>query len=459
MFLEGAGGSMLAIPVLSSLLPREARAQAVSRPKYIQVVSSESAKKESADPNVGVGTYRSLGSDATAAPLSEIITKSGRISAVYGTAFNPFASKMNLITNTICHTANTNHNESIPTTGGGVVKKATEDLRDPVNKFSVDYRLQQVIYGSQTPALKAIRMTLDPKTYLGTFCYDGNRGGMADKVTSIEGLRNRLGLVLNSSSQTTTNTSRRDLFSAVLADYQKTANSRQISASDKKLLEAAMQRVAEIRDTSTPTSTSVTCGLPAQSGTNDFFGRHKQAIDILVAALSCGVTDIVAYTILQGEDSVFNRSSIHDAHHRGSGTDMDNFMRWRMKILAYFLQKMESTEMPSGKSLLDESLLYYGTEYATVGTVHKTQGFTSLLAGGAGGRMITGQHIDAGQAPLGRVLITIMKAFGLSTSQIEGSSGIVGFGEYAAAAGTVVYPQTAKFFANAEKRLHLPILR
>jgi len=467
MFLQGAGGAFLSIPFLSSLLPKTAKAQeVVNDPKYIQLLTSESGHRASNDPVSR--TFTNLDSDTKSANLSTAVSLDGEISKNFGSGFNPYADKINIISNTTCYTKLLLHNECIHSTASGITNVSRTE---PINAFSLDYRLQQNIYQNKTaPVLQAIRMNLDPISsegsaqYLSSCCYDGS-GPIANPITSLSGLKSAVGLAFNSqnSSSGSQFTSRRDLFSAVIGDYQTVINSSRISSADKSILEAAMQSYSEIK-TSEENAQALTCSLPQAGSEVNFFERHKRAIDIQVASLSCGITNIISNTIYQGEDSIFSRPAIHGVHHARGNDQINEYMRWRSKIVLYFIEKLAATPTPGGSNLLNDSLLYYGQEFSDVNTAHQMIGFTSFLAGGAGGKIQTGLHVDAGGAPLGRVHITIMKAFGLTTSQIEAGGG-VGFGDYSTnyvfgSSGTQDYDKalTDKFFTNTEKRKALPII-
>jgi|GEM_PF-5877996 len=467
MFLQGAGGTFLSIPFLGSLLPKSARAQTTSNdPKYIQLLTSESGHKASNDP-VSRG-FTNLDADTRSANLSTAVTQDGAISKNFGAGFNPYADKINIISNTTCYTKLLLHNECIHSTASGITNVSRTE---PVNAFSIDHRLQQNIYKNRAaPVLQAIRMNLDPISsegsaqYLSSCCYDGS-GPIANPITSLSGLKNAVGLAFNSQNSSSGNkfATRRDLLSAVIGDYNKVLRDPRMSSADKNILEAAMQSYSEIK-TSEENAQSLTCSLPQEGSEVNFFERHKRAVDIQVASLSCGITNIISNTIYQGEDSIFSRPAIHGVHHARGNDKINEYMRWRSKIVLYFIEKLAATPTPGGSNLLNDSLLYYGQEFADVDTAHQMIGFTSLLAGGAAGRLQTGFHIDAGGAPLGRVHITIMKAFGLSTSQIEIGGG-VGFGDYSTdyvygSSGMRDYDRslTSKFFTNTEKRKALPII-
>lgn len=466
MLLQGLGGAFLAVPFLSSLIPRPARAQLNPELKYIQLVTSESGHKASNSPMASKMT--NLDADTKAANLSDIVSRDGRISANFGKGFNQYADKINIISNTNCYSFHTLHNECVHTTASGVVKQSRTEPRNP---FSMDYRIEQNIYGSGAqPPIRALRMNLEPISsegsaqYKSSCAYDG-QGPIANPITSLAALKNAVGLAFSNQSDAPVEvrTSRRDLLGAVLADFNRVMNSRRISSEDKRILEAAMDSYSSIQKNE-QSSQSLTCSMPASGVETNYLDKHKRAIDILVAALSCGVTRVVTGTIYQGEDKVFSRPAIHGRHHARVDDKINDFMRWRSQVVLYFIERLAATPSTTGGTLLDDSLLYYGQEFADVNTAHQTQGYTSLLAGGAAGKIQTGLHIDAGGAPLGRTMITVMQAFGLSTPQIEAGGG-VGFGEYSpnykyGSSGFRDYDKalTSRFFTNAEKRKALPIL-
>ena len=118
MFLKGAGGAVLAMPFLESLLPRTASGQAMTPPKRFIVLKSFSTQliqdwyphftgngyqlhdsKYSGDKADGTTLLTQKlvsGKNYTWAPLADFQTTTG-ISGILGPALNPFLSKLTLI--------------------------------------------------------------------------------------------------------------------------------------------------------------------------------------------------------------------------------------------------------------------------------------------------------------------------------------------------------------------------
>src|SRR5690349_13578937 len=155
MFLQGAGGVLLALPFLPSLLAREARAQSTTAPRRFIAVKSYSTQiirswypsysgngytARAYDPNNGKldGTTNlkealtqssgrhSDGKEYFArwAPLSDLAA-GGRFSEILGPAFNPFLSKM-LLLRGLDFMPDTNHNQ-----GGMLGNYAAADVTHP----------------------------------------------------------------------------------------------------------------------------------------------------------------------------------------------------------------------------------------------------------------------------------------------------------------------------------------
>ncbi|GAB5403197.1 MAG: DUF1552 domain-containing protein [Aureliella sp.] len=69
--------------------------------------------------------------------------------------------------------------------------------------------------------------------------------------------------------------------------------------------------------------------------------------------------------------------------------------RWHTAQVAYFLQRLNSIQEPDGRTLLDNSMILYGSSLAD-GHEHEERDLPLLLAGGGGGTIRSGRQIDFG---------------------------------------------------------------
>jgi hypothetical protein len=76
-----------------------------------------------------------------------------------------------------------------------------------------------------------------------------------------------------------------------------------------------------------------------------------------------------------------------------------------------------------------------------------------ITAGGAGGRLITGQYIDFGGRLMNNLLVTLFATMGLEPADYE-QNGVVGFGDYEGN-GSEAY---SAYVSNDERRRPLPYL-
>ncbi len=119
---------------------------------------------------------------------------------------------------------------------------------------------------------------------------------------------------------------------------------------------------------------------------------------------------------LKGEAYQGNSSDLaHNAH------DFKLINRWHTKNFAEFALKMEARKDPTGKSLLDKTLLVHGS-CQSKGPHHMADNLFFALAGGANGRIKTGITSNKKQ-PLTNLWLTIMKRYGVNIAKFGDSTG------------------------------------
>jgi len=137
----------------------------------------------------------------------------------------------------------------------------------------------------------------------------------------------------------------------------------------------------------------------------DNFGLvGKLQMDQLVLALGCGVTRVGTLTWSHAvsptriAETGATRAN-HDASHYGSdaggeiAADFIAHRRWFMEQLVYLIESMRSLPDPSGGTLLDNVVVFVGTDIND-GNLHDHNDMPFLLAGGAAGQLETGRSLD-----------------------------------------------------------------
>jgi hypothetical protein len=95
---------------------------------------------------------------------------------------------------------------------------------------------------------------------------------------------------------------------------------------------------------------------------------------------------------------------------------------YHMQLLAYFLEKLQSTPDGDG-SLLDHSMILYGGGMGD-GNLHRHSDLPCLMAGQLGGKFATSRHLAYKlDTPMSNLLLTILHAVGVNLDKLGDSTG------------------------------------
>lgn len=443
MFLTGAGGAMLALPLLESLLPRSAAAQGTTAPKRLIVLKSFSTQliqewyprfsgngyqlhdavypgTSKADGTTLLTQPLGTGGGYTQAPLTDFQTPNG-ISGILGPALNPFLPKLNLIRG-LDFLPVVNHNY-----GGllGNFSSCTAATPCQADSLMDVPTIDQVLAYSpkfypSAPAVRALHLA-QGVTNAMSYSDGGNRGG---PVTQQQTRTNPL-TAFNDCFQgfmpgTTTAPNRDKLIvDRVREDYVRLKASARLSRADKLMLDQYLTHITELQARLMPTQT-LACTPPVapqslanNSGTDptDIVTKWNLMLDIAAAAIMCDRTRIItigvhkalgpspnaADTTLQGyyhsEDASGGtwHGLAHDWGNANARRMLKGVNAWVAEhVFAKLLQKLDVME-GGGRTYLDNSLVYWGNE---LGFNHIAYSVPCLLAGSAGGYLRTGRYLD-----------------------------------------------------------------
>jgi hypothetical protein len=499
MFLQGAGKTVLSIPFLPSLLPRDAWAQAcATMPVRFFMCSSQ----WSPSPELFIGGLTANDRRSENVNIRSL-TGLSNISPVIGAEFNPYLRKMSILrgidnygpelvsgheygmgaSGTPCIWHHDQGNEG----GRYYIPNRTDHYIPPVlNVSSIDVILSESskVYPNGSPANRRL-ISLVPTDDQNLSIYDwGNatngswkRGvtrASADGVVrsmSSQDLYNLFvreftgGSMVITPPPATSNTDR-DVVQAVYDDYKSLRDSTQISKDDKLNLENYMSLINELiknitNQSTQPTPTmSCTNPVPNQGSNNNNFGRWKNQVDIVTAAMACDLTRVAnlqlnSLEVMPGLEP----AQLHNYHHSLSGSNEPNtggsttanFFRQQWvnagRKFAYVLERMNSFN-EGGATLLDNSIVYWWTQHGMAqpcGTSHSDADRGIIVAGGGRGALEMGYFIDyrhvsenwttnyrlAGRPglPINNLLMTFLNAFAIPAAEYE-RPGQPGFGAY-----------------------------
>lgn len=171
-------------------------------------------------------------------------------------------------------------------------------------------------------------------------------------------------------------------------------------------------------------------GVEAPAGIPPSFEEHIGLMfDMLVLAFQTDSTRI-ATMLLAGEGSnrTFTEIGLSEGHHnlthhRNNPEMIDKVKEidlWYVKQLAKFLEKMDQAKEADGRSLLDHSMIMYGSGNAD-GNRHSHTNLPILLAGG-GGSLTGGRYVKTKPAPLTNLFLSMADRMGAKGIENHGDS-------------------------------------
>jgi hypothetical protein len=191
------------------------------------------------------------------------------------------------------------------------------------------------------------------------------------------------------------------------------------------------------------------------------YDRNKHAdimIDLVTLALQCDLTRVVTFmlddarsdfsygfldlrtftatgsTPSAGPMPLGGLHGLSAAGDSNSGWATINY--WFVQKLVRLCQKMQAIQDGAGTTLLDQSVVWFGSEMH--GGNHDGFDLPVLYVGSGGGRLVVGQHIDFASRPLGQDLASVYFTFLTKVFDIGVDSFGVGVGNYANAGRRII---------------------
>jgi len=124
-------------------------------------------------------------------------------------------------------------------------------------------------------------------------------------------------------------------------------------------------------------------------------------------------------------DSGF-KGAFHSASHHGEREDrIVDFQRintYHVSMIPYLLEKLKSTPDADGSTLLDNSVIIYGSPMGD-SNLHNHKRCPIFIAGHAGGRLKGGLHLRAPDGtPMANLMLSVMHKLGVDDMQQFGDS-------------------------------------
>lgn len=155
--------------------------------------------------------------------------------------------------------------------------------------------------------------------------------------------------------------------------------------------------------------------------------------DMLVAAFQSGLTNVATLMIAPERwdttylfDGVSEKpQSHHLLSHNGWSEELRKIDEFHVQQFATLLQKMDAIREADGSTLLDNTILTYGSGLGS-GANHSYDRLPTLVAGSGGGKLKTGFHLECKPGtPLANLWLAQARAVGLELGEFADSTGVV----------------------------------
>jgi hypothetical protein len=275
MFLQGASAT-LAIPFLPSIV----NAQSVAQDTFFFFLPfNQGVPRSKFWPLNKTVAFAQTEANTKIRALSEIIAANGKISDLLDASWNVHASKINIMTHLNLFGSTWDHRPLGP---------GCASTNYDMPNYSLDHCIRESWlkkgYKPKLPFLSVnIGRTFTSGDYWA-FSWGVNGGKDYPVIDNIQKLE--LAIMGSAPAPGGAVTSQQKLVDAVLGDYQRLLNDRRISSLDKTRLTDAMDQWNDIQNN----SRSGACAMPASVGATTNFGvQNRQAVDLITAAMSCGL--------------------------------------------------------------------------------------------------------------------------------------------------------------------------
>ena len=212
----------------------------------------------------------------------------------------------------------------------------------------------------------------------------------------------------------------------------------QLGAADRTALDGYLESVREIeRQTQKIAATDTSkMHIPDRPvGVMDDFDKQVELLfNLITIAYQADITRVISFVMVaEGTNQTYNHVGVPDSFHPVShhANDLERINKlvtiqsWHMKMFANFLQKMSDTKDGDG-SLLDHSILMYGSNMGN-SDQHNNYPIPTVIVGGGNGKMkLGGQHIVMpDRTPFANVHLTLLNKAGIETEKFADSTGII----------------------------------
>lgn len=201
-----------------------------------------------------------------------------------------------------------------------------------------------------------------------------------------------------------------------------------LGSGDRQRLDAHLTGVRELErqlDRSA-SAQAAACALPASptlDGSKYSEEGENLLIDLTALALKCDLTRYASFMVSYGGASNGPAPNQHALTHDQNREATVPIVAGQVAFFARLLSKLsDDTALEGSGTVLDNSLLYLGSELSG-GSQHSNDNLPVVLAGKAGGQVVTGRHIAYPSGTLmKRMMLAMLQLGGVPVSEFAGTN-------------------------------------
>jgi hypothetical protein len=221
---------------------------------------------------------------------------------------------------------------------------------------------------------------------------------------------------------------RKSVLDGAIGDYQRLAT--RVSGEDRTRVTAHLDALRDVEKRILGASATAcdrnALTAPVIGTTRDV--NWRASMDLAVAALTCDATRVAVMTFDHAGGGgpplpwIGVNTDMHELSHQVVGAKPDSasvaaftsVVRWFNGELAYFVDRLKATKLPDGNTLLDETVVFQGSE---ISYNHACPDMPYLLVAGDKTPLRTGRFVQVGpKVPHNNLLVTLLHAFGIDAT-------------------------------------------
>jgi hypothetical protein len=227
---------------------------------------------------------------------------------------------------------------------------------------------------------------------------------------------------------------RRSILDYVLEDVASVQG--RIGAADQRKLDEYLSSLRDIElrlnRTAQPTPPPAGATRPtAASGRRPYPDHVRLMIDLMVIAFQADLTRVVTLPFAnEGSNQTYPWAGAPvphhgTSHHSGNASKQESLAKinhYHITHLAYLLQRLDSIQEGNGATILDNTLIGYGSGNSD-GQRHNHDNLPILLCGRGGNTVSTGRHVRFNDVPLNNLWLSMLERVGDTRRSLGDSTG------------------------------------